>query len=176
MEPKHNYVLFKTSLFGPFIGSWCSFSYMYVALICNVSPTSTFPPWNSHYILTELSKWFECVDLGRNRFGDLEQHGWTPVVGRGELGVTVFFLILPFALLNSSQIKWVWHLRKIQFVIARFSELLIHGNNLFFTIEFIFSKNKGVILFEFMEQVSVTVMKQIIISYIPHYIWKFLKI
>ena len=79
MEPKHNYVLFKTSLFGPFIGSWSSFSYMYVSLICNVSPTSTFLPWNAHHILTELSKWFECVDLGRNMFGDLEQHGWIPV-------------------------------------------------------------------------------------------------
>ena len=98
------------------------------------------------------------------------------LLGRGELGVTVFFLTLPFALLNSSEIKWVWHLRKLQFVIARFSELLIHGNNLVFTIEIIFSKNIGLFLFEFMEQVSVRVMKRIIISYIPHYIQKFLRI
>ena len=103
-----------------------------------------------------------------------QQHRYT--LGRGELGVTVFFLILPFALLNSSEIKWVWHLRKLQFVIARFSELLIHGNNLVFTIEIIFAKNVGLFLFEFREQVSVRVMKRLIISYIPHYIRKFLRI
>ena len=97
-------------------------------------------------------------------------------LGRGELGVTVFFLILPFALLNSSEIKWVWHLRKLQFVIPRFSEFLIHGNNLVFTIEIIFSKNIGIFLLEFMEQVSVRVMKGIIVLYIPHYIRKFLRI
>ena len=51
---------------------------MYVGLLCNVSPTSTFPPCDAHHILTELS--FECVELVRNRFGDLEQHGWTPVI------------------------------------------------------------------------------------------------
>ena len=65
------------------------------------------------------------------------------MLGRGELGVTIVFLILPFALLNWSEIKCVWHLRKLQFVIARFSELLIHGNILVFTIEIIFKKIIG---------------------------------
>ena len=61
-------------------------------------------------------------------------------------------------------------------MIARFSEVLIYGNNLVFTIEIIFSKNIVLFFFEFMEQVLVTVMKPIIISYIPHYIQKFLRI
>ena len=52
---------------------------MYVGLLCNVNPTSPYPPCNAYHILTELSMWFKCIDPGRNRFGDLEQHGWTPV-------------------------------------------------------------------------------------------------
>ena len=52
---------------------------MYVGLLCNVNPTSTFTPCNAYHILTELSMWFECVEIGKNRFGDLEPHGWTPL-------------------------------------------------------------------------------------------------
>ena len=73
MGPKHNCVLKKKN-------HWSSYPYMYVGLLCNVNPSSTFPPWNAHHILTEVSTCFECVDLGLNRFGELEQHGWTPVL------------------------------------------------------------------------------------------------
>ena len=38
-----------------FIGSWSSYSYMYVGLLCNVNPTSAYPPCNAYQILTELS-------------------------------------------------------------------------------------------------------------------------
>ena len=43
--------------------------------------TPPIHPRNAYHILTELSMWIECVELGRNRFGDLEQHGtvdWVP--------------------------------------------------------------------------------------------------
>ena len=73
--PKHNYVCLKSSVFGLFIGSW----YMYVGSLCNIIPISAYPPCNAYHILSELSMWLECVELGRKRFGDLEQHGWTPV-------------------------------------------------------------------------------------------------
>ena len=53
---------------------------MYVGSLCNVNPTSTFPAFIVHHILTELSMGFECAELGRNRFRDLEQHGWTLVL------------------------------------------------------------------------------------------------
>ena len=33
-----------------------------------------------HHILTELSIGFQCIELGRNMFGDLEQHGWIPLL------------------------------------------------------------------------------------------------
>ena len=118
---------------------------------------------------------YSAVPKSQELSAPFERRGWG-ALGRGELGVAVFFLILPFALLNSSEIKWVWHLRKLQFVIARFSELLIHGNILVFTIEIMFSKIIGWIIFDFMEQVSVRVMKRIIILYIPHYIQKFIRI
>ena len=62
-----------------------SYPYSYVRLLCNVSPSFTFPPvYLIYHILTELFMWFNCIELGRNRFGDLEQHGWTPVLGQDQ--------------------------------------------------------------------------------------------
>ena len=34
-ESKHNYVCFKNSVFGLVIGSWSSYPYMYIGLLCN---------------------------------------------------------------------------------------------------------------------------------------------
>ena len=72
----------KKVLFGVLIYSWSSYSNLYAVKACNVKPTSTYPPWNAHRMLTELLKLFECVYLGRSMLGDLEQHGWTPVQGK----------------------------------------------------------------------------------------------
>ena len=77
--PKHNHILFQKPVFGLFIASWSRYQYMYVGLLYNVNPTSTFPHCNAHQTLTELSMWFKCVQLGQNRFDDLEQHFWAPV-------------------------------------------------------------------------------------------------
>ena len=43
-------------------------------------------------------------------------------------GDRLIFFILPFSTINLSRIKIVWHIWKILFVIARFSESLIGGN------------------------------------------------
>ena len=77
--PKHSYVLFLKVLFGLLIGSCSSYSYMYVGKARNADPTSIYPPWNALSMLTDMFECLECVDLGRNRFGDHEQHGWTPM-------------------------------------------------------------------------------------------------
>ena len=79
-------------MFGLFIGSWSSYPCMHVGLLCNVKPTSTHSPCNAYHILTELSVSFECIVLGRNRFGDLEQHGWAPVWSSKQLAKEFFFL------------------------------------------------------------------------------------
>ena len=77
VERKHNYVCLKKSVFGLFIGSWSIYPYMYVGLLCDENPTSTYQPCNAYPILTGFSMWFECVELGWNRFVDLWQYGWT---------------------------------------------------------------------------------------------------
>ena len=62
---------------------------MYDGLLCNISPTSTFQPCNARRILTVLPM---SVEVGQNKFGDLEQHGWTPVNWL-QAFVIVFFII-----------------------------------------------------------------------------------
>ena len=63
MGPKPNYVLSKIRFFGLFIGSWYSYTYMYVGKSCNANPTSTYPPCYALDISTKLLKLVECVVL-----------------------------------------------------------------------------------------------------------------
>ena len=62
---------------------------------------------------------------------------WTALKWTVFLPITLLF-ILPFTILNLSRIKRILYLQKIKFVMARFSESLIHVNKLVVNKEIIF--------------------------------------
>ena len=77
-RPKHNYVCFKNSVFGLFIGSWSSYTYLcWIIMLCKPNLHLSTLLCLSHFNWSVRVIWV-CWARA-NRFCFLEQHGWTPV-------------------------------------------------------------------------------------------------